>query len=114
MTANEATRTKLRRLIDERILTGCAAADTRFDNEELDEILTSVTTVNAAAAICWERKASRAMSERGGLEGSKAGDESHTFVKLSDYRDHCLKMAAQYRGIVAVPIVRPDFWEDVM
>lgn len=112
MTASEETRTKLRRLIDERIPAGGTAADTRFDDDELDEILEAASTLEAAAATCWERKASRAMSERGGLEGSKAGDESHTFVKLSDYRDHCLRMAAQYRGVVAVPIVRADFWEE--
>lgn len=112
MTASEETRTKLRRLIDERIPTGGTAADTRFDDDELNEILEAASTLEAAAATCWGRKAGRAMSERGGLEGSKAGDESHTFVKLSDYRDHCLRMAAQYRGVVAVPIVRADFWEE--
>lgn len=112
MTANSDNRTKLRRLIDERIPSGGTDADTRFDDDELNEILQAAPTLEAAAAEGWTRKASRAMSERGGLEGSKAGDESHTFVKLSDYRDHCLRMAAQYRGVVAVPIVRADFWEE--
>ncbi len=112
MTATEAVRTSLRELIDERIPEGGTAADTRFADSELNGILATATTMNAAAATCWERKASRAMSERGGLENSKAADATHTFVKLTDYRDHCFKMASYYRGgMVTIPIVRSDFWE---
>ncbi len=52
--------------------------------------------INAAAAAGWRIKASRAVSERGGLEESSAGDEKHKFVSLVAYRDHCLTMAQMY------------------
>ncbi len=87
-------RLELRRLLDERILT--TATDTRFIDAELDSLLVVAVHINAAAAAGWRIKASRAMSERGGLEASQAGDEKHTFVSLAGYRDHCLAMAHLY------------------
>lgn len=97
MTPTPELRTRLRALIDERIPPGRTDADTRFTDAELDEILTAASTIEAAAAECWLRKATRAFSERGGLEKSRAGDESHEFVSLKEYRDHCLAMAELFR-----------------
>ncbi len=91
-----ALRIELRWLVDERIPAGMTAADTRFSDVDLDILLTGATHINAAASSGWRIKASRAMSERGGLEVSHAGDEKHTFVSLADYRDHCLTMAQMY------------------
>lgn len=95
----EVLRTELRRLIDERITPGGTSAQTRFTDGELDIILQTSTHTNAAAAIGWNLKAARAMSERGGLESSQIGDEKHTFVALTAYRDHCLSMANMYQGM---------------
>ncbi|MBT9157023.1 MAG: hypothetical protein DDT37_02028 [Firmicutes bacterium] len=93
-----ALRLELRRLVDERILT--TAADTRFSDAEIDILLTGATHINAAVASGWRIKASRAMSERGGLEESSAGDEKHKFISLGAYRDHCLAMAQMYSILV--------------
>jgi hypothetical protein len=98
MTPTDELRTKLRRLIDEVIPVGGTDADTRFTNTEIDEILTEAADIFAAASEGWTRKAARAMSERGGLEESQAGDERHKFVGLEAYRDHCLAMAKMYAG----------------
>ena len=92
----EALRTELRRLIDERIPAGRTPADTRFADAELDILLQTAAHINEAAAAGWRLKAARAMSERGGLEESQAGDEKHKFVALGEYRDHCLAMAQMY------------------
>ena len=97
MTPTAELRERLRRLIDERIPPGGTDADTRFTDAELDEVLAGARTLEEAAAECWELKAARAMSERGGLEAADAGDESLKFVSLVDYRDHCLRMAELYR-----------------
>ncbi len=91
-------RIELRRLVDERIWT--TAADTRFSDAELDILLTGATHINAAAVSGWRIKASRAMSERGGLEESQAGDEKHKFISLEAYRDHCLAMAQMFSTLV--------------
>lgn len=93
-------RDRLRRLIDEVIPAGGTDADTRFTDAELDEILEEAQYLEEAAAECWERKAARAMSERGGLEESQSGDQRFKFVSLSDYRDHCMRMAELYRSKV--------------
>jgi len=97
MTPTPELREKLRRLTDEVIPPGGSDTDTRFTDAELDEILEAAESVEEAAAEVWELKAARAMSERGGLEESRAGDEQHRFVSLKDYRDHCLQMAALFR-----------------
>lgn len=97
----DASRTELRRLVDERIQPGKTAADTRFTDSELDILLQTAMHINAAASTCWSIKATRAMSERGGLEASQAGDEKHTFVSIGEYRDHCLAMAKMYADMVA-------------
>jgi len=96
MTPIDELRTKLRRLIDENIPEGGTDGDTRFSDDEIDEILTEAADINAAASEGWTRKAARAMSERGGLEESQAGDERHRFVSIEAYRDHCLAMAEMY------------------
>lgn len=96
MTPTEELRTKLRTLTDERIPPGGTEADTRFENDELDEILTEASNINQAAAEGWTRKAARAMSERGGLQESQAGDEKLKFVSIESYCRHCLAMAKMY------------------
>ena len=97
MTPTPDLRAKLRRLIDEVVPPGGKDSDTRFTDAELDEVLASAQSIEEAAAECWELKAARAMSERGGLEESRAGDEQHKFVSLKEYRDHCLQMAELFR-----------------
>ncbi len=96
MIPNEELRTKLRSLIDEVIPPGKLDTDTRFDDCEIDTILSEAATLMSAASEGWLRKAARAMSERGGLEEAQAGDERHKFVSLEKYRDHCLVISEMY------------------
>ncbi|SFU40330.1 hypothetical protein [Alicyclobacillus macrosporangiidus] len=97
MTPTDELRNKLRRMVDEVIPAGGSDTDTRFTDAEIDELLTDASTIEDAAAEGWFRKAARAMSERGGLESSQAGDEAHKFVSLEAYRDHCMAMYQAYK-----------------
>lgn len=98
MTPTAELRTELRELIDEIIPAGGTDANTRFTDQQIDIILTAANSVNEAAAAGWERKALRAMSERGGLQESQAGNERLKFVTIESYRDHCWQMVAYFRG----------------
>ncbi|HOV80763.1 MAG TPA: hypothetical protein PK728_11780 [Bacillota bacterium] len=100
MTPTPELRAELRELIDEVIPPGGTEADTRFTDTQIDALLTAASDINEAAANGWTRKAARAMSERGGLEESQAGNEKLKFVSIKDYRDHCLAMAKMYRDMV--------------
>jgi hypothetical protein len=93
MEPTDALRLELRRALDEVIPEGGTDADTRFSDEEIDELLRAFTSIAAAAAEGWARKALRAMSERGGLQKMQAGSERFEFVSIESYRDHCLLMA---------------------
>jgi hypothetical protein len=96
MTPTDELRSKLRLLIDEQIPTNGTDTDTRFTDEELDEIMSEAVDIYAAASEAWFRKAARAMSERGGLEESSAGDERLKFISLQEYENHCLRMADMF------------------
>jgi hypothetical protein len=100
MTPTPELRTELRELIDEVIPPGGTEADTRFTNTQIDALLAAASDINEAAANGWTRKAARAMSERGGLEESQAGNERLKFVSIEAYRDHCLQMAAMFKSMV--------------
>lgn len=101
MTPTAELRTRLRRALDEAIPAGGTADSTRFTDEEIDEFLTEAASLPAAAAEGWTRKAARAMSERGGLDESQAGDQKFKFVSIAAYRDHCLAMARLYSDQIA-------------
>ena len=96
MQPTDELRAELRELLDEVIPDGGTERDTRFTDAQLDRLLENAACIEEAAAAGWERKALRAMSERGGLEESSAGDERHRFVSLQAYRDHCLAMARMF------------------
>jgi len=100
MTPTDELRTELRELLDEVIPEGGTESDTRFLNTQIDALLTAASDINEAAASGWTRKALWAMSERGGLQESQAGNEKLKFVDLEKYRDHCLAMAKMFRDQV--------------
>ncbi len=99
MIPTDELRAELRELLDEMIPAGGTERDTRFTNSQIDVLLTAASDINEAAANGWTRKAARAMSERGGLQESQAGNERLKFVTLESYRDHCLQMAEMFRGL---------------
>lgn len=98
MEVTQELRDKLRRLLDEKIPPGGTDADTRFDNEELDEILAEATNIWEAAAEGWDLKASRVFSDRGGIVQQTAGDETTRWVDPEKFAEHCRAQAAYYRA----------------
>lgn len=100
MIPTEELRTELREMLDEVIPDGGTESNTRFTNDQLDKLLNKTQNINETAAAGWKLKAAWAMSERGGLEVSQAGDEKHQFVKLTEYRDHCLSMAKMFAEMI--------------
>lgn len=100
MEATVENRSKLRRLIDEKIPPGGTDADTRFVDADLDEFLIESTVIEEAAAKAWTEKAAQAMSLNSGLLETQAGDERVRFLNPETYRDHCLAMAEMYRSRV--------------
>lgn len=92
--------TKLRRLIDEKIPVNGTDANTRFETDEIDELLTKSSTVEAAAAEGWALKASRVFSDRGGLVSSAAGDEQSKWVDPEKFAKFCMERSAYYLGLV--------------
>lgn len=96
MTATPSLILMLREMIDEVIPEGGTDKDTRFTDDFLTQVLTEASSLEEAAAVLWEIKAARAFSERGGIEETRAGDESIKYVSLSEYRDHCERMADHY------------------
>lgn len=100
MNITDELRRKLRQLLDETIPKDGTEEDTRFLGVEIDELLQESKHIYEAAAAGWKIKAARAMSERGGLEESQAGDEKYKFVSLKEYRDHCLAMSRMYAEMV--------------
>ena len=65
MAPSPELRTRLRKLLDERIPDGGRDTDTRLLDEDLDEILTESASVFAAAAMGWTVKAGMLQSEMG-------------------------------------------------
>lgn len=96
MTVTDSLIAMLRAMVDEVIPEGKTDKDTRFTDAFLSQVLAEADSLEEGAACLWELKAARAFSERGGVEETRAGDESIKFVSLADYRDHCEKMAAYY------------------
>lgn len=99
MVPTDELRTELRELLDEVIPAGGTESNTRFTNAQIDALLTTAFDINEAAANGWRRKALKAMSERGGLQESQAGNEKLKFIDIETYRDHCLKMAEMFRNM---------------
>lgn len=114
MTPTDETRVEMRGMIDETIPPGGTDLTTRILDREIDGFLSRSTCLEEAAWRAWMAKASRAFSERGGLEVASAGSERHQFVSIREYRDHCLSMADYYRsqvprgGSLALGIQAPD------
>lgn len=96
MTATPSLILMLREMIDEVIPEGGTDKETHFSDDFLTQVLTESSSLEEAAAKLWELKAAKAFSERGGIEETRAGDESIKYVSLAEYRDHCERMADHY------------------
>jgi hypothetical protein len=96
MTPTDALRTRLRKLLDERIPEDGSAADTGFTDDDLDELLLESASVFGAAAMGWTMKAGMLQSEMGDVEQITAGQESERLVSLKDRLEYALTMAGKY------------------
>jgi len=101
MTPTEELRAKLRKLLDERIPEGGSDADTRFSNDEIDELLIEATNIYGAATAGWTLKAGMFQRELGQVESYSVGQERYDMRKLQDMIDYALRMAETYSSIAA-------------
>nr|PZN07751.1 MAG: hypothetical protein DIU64_11770 [Caldicoprobacter oshimai] len=96
MVPTSELRTKLRKMLDERIPDGGSDADTRFLDADLDELLVEATNIYEAAAAGWTLKAGMFQRELGQIESYAVGQERYDMRKLKDMLDYALKMAETY------------------
>lgn len=89
-------RTKLRKLLDERIPEGGSDADTRFTDADIDELLIEAANIYEAAAAGWTLKAGMFQRELGQIESYAVGQERYDMRKLQDMVNYALKMAETY------------------
>lgn len=99
MTPTDALRTKLRRLLDEKIPEGGTDKDTRFLNEEVDDLLKEARSVYQAAAAGWTEKAGMYQREMADLEQTTTGQETYRLTSLRDRLAYALKMAETYAAM---------------
>jgi|CZCA01.1.fsa_nt_gi hypothetical protein len=92
-------RTRLRKLLDERIPESGRDTDTRLLDEDLDEILLESANVFAAAAMGWTMKAGMLQSEMGDVERLTLGQETEQLVSLRDRVTYALGMAERYASM---------------
>ena len=89
-------RTRLRKLLNEKIPANGTEADTNFLDSELDQLLTEATSIYGAAAAGWAEKAALL---QGQIESYSVGQEKYDLTSLKDQLDHALKMAEQYKNM---------------
>lgn len=92
-------RARLRKLLDERVPLDGAENDTRFADEDLDEVLAESSGLFAAAAMGWTMKAGMLQSEMGDVEKLQLGQESEQLVSLKDRLAYALGMADKYAAM---------------
>ncbi|MGY0692623.1 hypothetical protein ACW2QC_07490 [Virgibacillus sp. FSP13] len=93
MTPTKELRTRLRKLLNERIPSDGSADDTNFADGELDELISENNSIYAAASFGWTEKAALL---QGDIEQYSAGDERYTLTSLKDKLSHAMQMAAHY------------------
>jgi len=91
--------TKLRKLLSEVIPEGKTDADTRFTDDELNDLILENDNIYASASLGWTIKAGLFQAEMDGVERYSFGQESEVFVSLKDNLDYALKMAAKYEAL---------------
>ena len=96
MTPTTELRTKLRKLLDERIPEDGSDTDTRFSDTDLDELLIDAINIYEAAAAGWTLKAGMFQRELGQIESYAVGQERYDMRKLQDMVNYALKMAETY------------------
>ena len=101
MTPTPELRTKLRKLLDERIPEGGSDADTRFSDADVDELLSEAANIYGAAAAGWTLKAAMFQREAGQIQSYSVGQERYDLAKAKDMLEYALKMAETYSKLSA-------------
>jgi hypothetical protein len=96
MTPSAELRTRLRKLLSEKIPEGRTEADTRFLDSELDDLLKEASNIYGAASKGWAMKAALLQDELGQIEQYSVGQETYKKINLSTAIDSALKLAKQY------------------
>lgn len=99
MTPSEKARERLRRLLDEVIPEHGTDKDTRFTNDELDDILSEAGSIYSAAAMGWIEKAGMYQREMMDVEQETTGQETYRMTSLRDRLAYALKMAETYQSM---------------
>ena len=96
MTPTPELRTKLRKLLDERIPENGSDADTRFSDADIDELLIDATNIYEASAAGWTLKATMFQREAGQIQSYSVGQERYEMANPKDLIEYALKMAETY------------------
>ena len=94
-------RTKLRKLLDERIPEGGSDADTRFSDADIDELLSGAANIYEAADAGWTLKATMFQREAGQIQSYSVGQERYEMSNPKDLMEYALKMAETYSRMAA-------------
>ena len=101
MTPTTELRTKLRKLLDERIPEGGSDTDTRFLDADMDELLIEAANIYEAAAAGWTLKATMFQREAGQIQSYSVGQERYEMSNPKDLMEYALKMAETYSRMAA-------------
>lgn len=104
MTPIPELRTKLRKLLDERIPEGGSDSDTRFSDADIDELLSEAANIYEAAAAGWTLKATMFQREAGQIRSYSVGQERYEMSNPKDLMEYALKMAETYSRMAASSI----------
>ncbi len=96
MTPTEELRNRVRRMLDERIPTGGEDSDTRFTDEEIDDLLEYADTIHGAVSQGWLEKAGMYQREMGEVEETRTGQETYKLTKLKERMEYALAMSQRY------------------
>lgn len=103
MTPTDELREELRELLDEEIPEGGADQDTAFTDARLDRIIQSASSLYAAAAEGWRRKAAKIQKRLGDIVSYTTGAEQYERIDLSKALAAALKMAETFDGMAQSP-----------
>lgn len=91
---------KLRRLVNEKVPTGGTFADTRFSDEDIDDLLNDADSIYASAAEGWRLKATLTDGP-GETKEYSIGQETYKNTTSTEFASYCLQMAVMYDEMAA-------------
>jgi hypothetical protein len=98
MEATAQLRTRLRKLLNERVPEGGTEGNTNFTDFDLDALLTESDSLDSAVAKGWTEKAGLLQAD---IESYSIGSEKYDLTSLKDRLNHALAMAKQYETAAA-------------